>query len=61
MKQKFDPFIIACILLMVFCLLLFGVIFISERQEQQIKAELIKEAIQKNWTPEQITLLFKNK
>ena len=58
MMQKIDPFIAACIFL-IFCSLFFFIcVFISERQDRNNKAELIKEAIEKNWTPEQIKVLI---
>jgi hypothetical protein len=44
------------LLFVFFCCVVF-----SERQEKNIKAELIKEAIQKNWTPEQVKLLLESK
>jgi hypothetical protein len=54
MKYKFDPFIVAFAALVVFSLLMMGILFLSERQDKEIKAELVKEAIQKGWTPEQV-------
>jgi hypothetical protein len=54
MNSKIDPFIVACSFLIAFSLIMLGVIFVSERQDQEKKAEIIKEAIQKGWTPEQV-------
>jgi len=58
MKEKMDPFIIVCIFLFFCSLFFFTCVFISERQDRNNKANLIKEAIQKNWTPEQIKILL---
>jgi hypothetical protein len=54
MKSKIDPFIVLCSFLITFGLIMLGVLFISERQDQENKADIIKEAIQKGWTPEQV-------
>ena len=54
MKSKFDPFIVACATLVVFSLFMIGILFVSERQDQENKAQIIKEAIEKGWTPEQV-------
>jgi hypothetical protein len=54
MKSNIDPFIIACAALVVFSLLMMGILFVSEKQNKEIKAGIIKEAIQKGWTPEQV-------
>jgi hypothetical protein len=54
MKSKIDPFIVLCSFLITFGLIMLGVLFVSERQNQDNKAEIIKEAIQKGWSPEQV-------
>lgn len=54
MKEKFDPFIVACMSLIVLSLVLMGCLAYTEVKEKEIKANLIKEAIQKGWTPEQV-------
>ena len=61
MKTQIDPFVMACMFLIFCCLFFFCCVVFSERQEKNIKAELIKEAIQKNWTPEQVKLLLESK
>jgi hypothetical protein len=61
MKEKIDPFVMACMFLIFCCLFFFCCVIFSERREKNIKAELIKEAIQKNWTPEQVKLLLESK
>jgi hypothetical protein len=54
MNSKIDPFGVACAIVGVFSLFMIGILFVSERQDQDNKAEIIKEAIQKGWTPEQV-------
>lgn len=61
MKEKIDPFVASCMFL-IFCSLFFFVcVFISERQDRNNKAQIVKEAIQKNWTPEQVKLILDSK
>jgi hypothetical protein len=57
MKEKIDPLIIA-IVLPAFVTL--GLCYMStlERKDKNKRAELIKEAIEKNWTPEQIKVII---
>ncbi len=61
MKEKIDPFVMACMFLIFCCWFFFCCVVFSETREKNIKAELIKEAIQKNWTPEQVKLLLESK
>jgi hypothetical protein len=58
MKEKFDPLLIA-MAIMLACVML-GICYMStlERQDKNKRAELIKEAIEKNWTPEQIKVII---
>ena len=58
MKTQIDPFIAACITLMAFSLIFVGCLTYSDVKETEIKSNLIKEAIQKGWTPEQIRVLI---
>lgn len=58
MKEKFDPFIVACCFLIFCCLFFFSCVVFSEIKEKDNKAKLIREAIQKNWTPEQVKMLL---
>lgn len=61
MKEKIDPFIAACIFLIFCSLFFFTCVFISERQDRNNKAQIVKEAIQKNWTPEQVKFILDTK
>jgi hypothetical protein len=54
MKTQIDPFIAACITLLVFSLIFIGFLVYSDVKETEIKANIVKEAIQKGWTPEQV-------
>jgi hypothetical protein len=54
MNSKIDPFVVLCSFLITFSIVMLAVLFTSERQDQEKKAEIIKEAIQKGWTPEQV-------
>ena len=61
MKEKIDPFIVCCILMIAFACSFFVFLVVSENQNRVRKAELVKEAIQKNWTPEQIKVLLESR
>jgi hypothetical protein len=58
MKEKIDPLIIAMVIM--FACVMLAICYMStlERQDKNERAELIKEAIEKNWTPEQIKVLI---
>jgi hypothetical protein len=58
MKEKFDPFFV--FMAIIFVSILFTLCYMSmlEREDKNKRAELVKEAIEKNWTPEQIRVLL---
>lgn len=58
MKEKLDPVLV--LMVMLFACILFTICYMSklEREDKNKRAELIKEAIEKNWTPEQIKVLL---
>lgn len=58
MKEKIDPLIIAMGIM--FACVMLGICCMStlEREDKNKRAELIKEAIEKNWTPEQIKVII---
>lgn len=58
MKEKFDPFFV--FMSIIFVSILFTICYMSalEREDKNKRAELVKEAIEKNWTPEQIKVLL---
>jgi hypothetical protein len=58
MKEKIDPLIIAMVIM--FACVMLGICYMSalERDDKNKRAELIKEAIEKNWTPEQIKVII---
>lgn len=55
MKEKIDP-----TLAIMFSCIMLTICYMSalEREDKNKRAELIKEAIQNNWTPEQIKILL---
>jgi hypothetical protein len=56
--KNFDPFIVCCCLMIAFACCFFVFLAASEHQDRNRKTEIVKEAIQKNWTPEQIKVLL---
>ncbi len=58
MKEKIDPFYV--FMAIIFVVLLATICYLSalERQDKNKRVELVKEAIEKNWTPEQIRVLL---
>ena len=58
MIQKIDPVLLLMVIL--FACILGTLCYMSklEREDKNKRAELIKEAIEKNWTPEQIKVLI---
>jgi hypothetical protein len=59
MKTQIDPFNVACMTLVAFGIIFIGFLTYSEVKETEIKSNLIKEAIQKGWTPEQVKEVLK--
>jgi hypothetical protein len=61
MKEKIDPFLV--FMAIMFLAVLFTICYMStlERQDRNKRAELIKEAIEKNWTPEQIKVIIESR
>jgi len=58
MKEKIDPTLV--FMSIMFSCIMLTLCYMSklEREEKNKRAELIKEAIEKNWTPEQIKVLI---
>ena len=61
MKEKFDPFFV--FMSIIFVSILFTICYMSklERDDKNKRAELVKEAIEKNWTPEQIRVILESR
>jgi len=61
MKEKIDPFFV--FMAIIFVAILFTICYMSklERDDKNKRAELVKEAVEKNWTPEQIRLLIESR
>jgi hypothetical protein len=58
MKEKFDPFFVFMAIVLVVTLSTLCYMSALEREDKNKRAELIKEAIEKNWTPEQVRVLI---
>lgn len=56
--KNFDPFIAVCVIMIAFAFFFFAFLVKTENENKNKRAELVKEAIQKNWTPEQIKVLL---
>ena len=58
MKEKIDPLVVAIVIM--FACIMGTLCYMSalEREDKNKRADLIKEAIQNNWTPEQIKVLL---
>jgi len=58
MKEKIDPTLV--FMSIMFSCIMLTLCYMSklEREDKNKRAELIKEAIEKNWTPEQIKVLI---
>jgi hypothetical protein len=58
MKEKIDPTLV--FMAIMFSCILGTLCYMSalERDEKNKRAELVKEAIEKNWTPEQIRVII---
>jgi hypothetical protein len=59
MNTQIDPFNVACMTLVAFGIIFIGFLTYSEVKEREIKANIVKEAIQKGWTPEQVKGILK--
>lgn len=61
MKEKIDPTLV--FMAIMFTCILFTLCYMSklERDDKNKRAELIKEAIENNWTPEQIKVLLESR
>jgi hypothetical protein len=59
MNTTIDPFNVACMTLVAFGIIFIGFLTYSEVKEKEIKSNLIKEAIQRGWTPEQVKEVLK--
>jgi transposase len=58
MKEKIDPLVVAVVIMFVCIMLSLCYLSALEREDKNKRAELIKEAIEKNWTPEQIRVII---
>jgi hypothetical protein len=58
MNSNRDPFLVVVYFLIIFSIVMLVILSTSERQDQDNKAEIIKEAIQKGWTPEQVKIVI---
>ena len=58
MKEKIDPTLV--FMAIMFSCIMLTICYMSklEREDKNKRAELIKEAIEKNWTPEQIRVII---
>lgn len=58
MKEKIDPTLVFMVIM--FSCIMLTICYMSklEREDKNKRAELIKEAIEKNWTPEQIKVVL---
>ena len=58
MKEKIDPTLV--FMAIMFSCIMLAICYMSalERDDKNKRADLIKEAIQNNWTPEQIKVLI---
>ena len=56
--KNFDPFIAVCVIMIAFAFFFFAFLVKTENENKNKRVELVKEAIQKNWTPEQIKILL---
>jgi len=61
MLQKIDPFIATCLFMIVCSFAFFTFLIKTENENKNKRVELIKEAIEKNWTPEQIRVLLESR
>jgi uncharacterized ion transporter superfamily protein YfcC len=61
MREKIDPFFV--FMAIIFVSILFTICYMSklEREDKNKRAELVKEAIEKNWTPEQIRVILESR
>ena len=61
MKEKIDPFFV--FMTIIFVALLATICYMSklERDDKNKRAELVKEAIEENWTPEQIRVILESR
>jgi len=61
MKEKIDPFLV--FMAIMFLAILSTICYMSnlERDDKNKRAELVKEAIEKNWTPEQIRVILESR
>ncbi len=58
MLQKIDPVIVVMVIMFTCLMLSLCYMTALQREDKNKRAELIKEAIEKNWTPEQIRVLL---
>jgi hypothetical protein len=61
MKEKFDPFLVFMAFMLLTLLTTICYMSALERDDKNKRAELVKEAIEKNWTPEQIRVILESR
>lgn len=61
MKEKIDPFMVFVAIMFITIMSTLCYMSVLERQDKNKRAELVKEAIEKNWTPEQIRVLLESR
>ena len=61
MLQKIDPFTAGWIFMIVCSFAFFTFLIKIENENKNKRTELVKEAIEKNWTPEQIRVLLESR
>ena len=61
MKEKFDPFFVFMAIMFLAVLFTICYMFKLEREDKNKRAELVKEAVEKNWTPEQIRVILESR
>lgn len=56
--KNFDPFITVCVIMIAFAFFFFAFLIKTENENKNKRVELIKQAIENKWTPEQIKVLL---
>ena len=61
MKEKIDPFLVFVAIMFITIMSTLCYMSALEREDKNKRAELVKEAIEKNWTPEQIRVILESR
>ena len=59
--KNFDPFIAVCVIMIAFSFFFFAFLVKTENENKNKRVELIKQAIENKWTPEQIKVLLESR